>query len=111
MADEAREEAPRLHIYRAKLQPATRFVDDCDGIHRFTSIYHARRQLPAFCCGKRRWASHLLAAVYYDGTYFYCQKGTGCKRRCEAELRSWPGQRCSRMARERQRTCAWHRRR
>lgn len=104
-------EAAAVHIYRAELQPATGYIDDCDGRHRIVFTCAQRRMLPAFCCRKRRWASHLQAAVYYDGTWFFCRPGMGCKRRCQAPLRSWRGHRCSRMARERQRTCAWHRRR
>jgi len=32
-------------------------------------------------CDRRRIAANLIAHAYYDGTYFYCRRGTGCKAR------------------------------
>lgn len=67
-----------VHIYRAKSQPATRFKTDF-GNFSMTTRYKRRTQLWANCCKKRRWATHLFAHVYYDGTWFYCRPGRGCK--------------------------------
>jgi len=68
-----------LHIYRAKDQPATRYVVDYDPIKPFTIRNPKRRTLRAHCCRKRRIAANLIARVYYDGTYFFCRKGKGCR--------------------------------
>lgn len=67
-----------LHIFRAKSQPATRFKTDFGSFVAWTR-YKRRTQLPANCCKKLRWATHLFAHVYYDGTWFYCRPGRGCK--------------------------------
>lgn len=70
-----------LHIYRAKDQKATHFVDDCAGPeHRRVVRYKPRKRLPCFGCGKWRWAANLTVQVYYDAVRFFCMKGKGCKR-------------------------------
>ena len=71
-----------IHIWRAKTQPATRFVVDVstpDQEFRYTQRYRRRKLLPCFKCKKMRWAAYLIAHVYYDGTYFFCRPGRGCK--------------------------------
>ncbi len=69
-----------LHIYRAKNQPATRFKTDFGSFVAWTR-YKRRTQLWANCCKKRRYATYLFAHVYYDGVWFYCRPGRGCKHR------------------------------
>lgn len=69
-----------LHIYRADDQPATRFkIDVSDAIRPHWVQQRKRKQLPAFCCGKLRYAANLIVHVYYDGIYYFCKKGRGCK--------------------------------
>ena len=71
-----------LHIFRANDQPATKFsivIDTPKGERRLWSRYAARCPLPARCCKRRRIAKNLIAHVYYDGTWFYCRPGKGCK--------------------------------
>lgn len=68
-----------VHIYRAKNQPATRYLFDLgDGIrHWFVS--GKRSLFPCFECRKRRWAKNLFVQVYYDGERFFCREGKGCR--------------------------------
>lgn len=72
-----------LHVYRARDQPATRYsytLDMSDGTASTGWVRHRRRtQLHCFKCRKRRCACYLTAHVYYDGTYFFCKPGKGCK--------------------------------
>ena len=69
-----------VHVFRAKDQPATRYVVDMGDGDRFTMRCRRRTQLPAFCCKQRRYAANLIAHAYYDGTYFFCRQGKGCKQ-------------------------------
>ena len=68
-----------VHIFRARSQPATRFKTDFGSFIAWTRYKH-RTQLWASCCKRRRYAQNLFAHDYYDGTWFYCRPGKGCKR-------------------------------
>jgi len=73
-----------IHVYRAKDQPATRFVVWLDMPKgRKKLIITNRRRKILFCstCKQKRWAGNLTAHVYYDGTYYFCKPGKGCKQR------------------------------
>ena len=67
-----------LHIFRARDQPATRYKVDFGNFS--TTIQNRRRtQIWARCCKRKRWATYLVAHVYYDGIWYYCRRGRGCK--------------------------------
>lgn len=84
--------APSIHIFTRNHQPATHYAVD---FGNFTVIpdlavrvylpdvrwYGAdpRDQIYTVCCRKRRWAKYLRIQVYYDGHYYSCQPGRGCK--------------------------------
>lgn len=66
-----------VQIFTAKTQPATHYSLGSGYVWMGNP---KRRQLRCDKCGKRRWASHLVAQVYYDRTYFWCAQGHGCKK-------------------------------
>lgn len=73
-----------FHIYRAKDQSATRYAIALLKRNHWVKN-PPNRLLSTSCCkvrGKLAWrpAKNLIAHVYYDGTYFFCRKGKGCKR-------------------------------
>lgn len=68
----------KVHIYTAKLQPATRFKDDT-GARTFWIRNPGNRLKLTACCHERRPAKNLLVQVYYDRNYFWCKEGKGCK--------------------------------
>lgn len=70
-----------IHVYRATGQPATRFVLDIgfDKPHRLWTRNPPHRPLWCRKCRRRRWAANLIAHAYYDGTWFTCKPGKGCK--------------------------------
>lgn len=71
-------QASAVHIYRAALQPATRFVDRCAGKpHWFRCS--PRKLWWTDCCRKRRWAKYVQVGVYYDCIRRLCAEGHGCK--------------------------------
>lgn len=61
----------RLHIYRARSQPLTRYTDDV-GERRFTVRTNPRKQFECGNCWRKRWAKNLVIQVYYDGVYIWC---------------------------------------
>lgn len=68
-----------LHIHRARFQPATCYR--VGGIEEAHWVEHpARRTLRTFCCRRKRIAANLNVQSYYDGDYFTCKPGTGCKK-------------------------------
>lgn len=67
-----------MHIFRAKDQPATRFLDDALGSRHWTT-HPGNRLLRADCCKKQRPAKNLVVQVYYDCLRFSCRAGKGCK--------------------------------
>jgi hypothetical protein len=67
-----------IHIYSAKSQPATRFVDNSvDPPARFKNKPH--KLVFAECCRQRRRAKNCRVFVYYDHWKFVCTDGCGCK--------------------------------
>ena len=69
-----------LHIFTVRKQPATRYHLDPLGDGGFW-IRHAKRcQIRTVCCRKLRWAQNLFAQPYYDGTYYSCRPGCGCRK-------------------------------
>jgi hypothetical protein len=68
----------QLHVYRAKAQPATRYVVEV-GEHRHWVRSSPRRPMLTSCCQQRRIAKNLLVQVYYDMTRVFCRPGKGCK--------------------------------
>ena len=77
----------QLHIHVAMSQPATRYRVDLSTIvagevkpRGFWCKNPGGRLLFAMCCKKRRPAKNLVAHSYYDGTWFYCRPGKGCKQ-------------------------------
>lgn len=67
-----------LHIYRAREQRATRYTVDLDG--KLLTICNRRRRLfHCHKCKRLRWATNMSAHVYYDGVYYSCRAGKGCK--------------------------------
>lgn len=71
---------PTLHIYRHPDQPATRFVDNVDGTHKFIIRNKPNHLIWTMCCYKKRPAKNLTVQVYYDCTNFFCREGKGCKK-------------------------------
>ena len=73
-----------VHVFSARVQPATRYRIDVDGARPFIVRFSPRRQLCCRNCGKRRWAKYLSVQVYYDMTAVFCSDGHGCKRTTRA---------------------------
>ena len=72
--------SPELRVYKAELQPATRFLLAVPGKKKRVWFRNkAKRRLPAQCCRKLRLAANLDVAVYDDGIWFFCKDGKGCK--------------------------------
>jgi hypothetical protein len=65
------------HIYRAPLQPATRFRDLSLGRRYFR--WPARLLLWCDSCETRHRAENMQVAVYYDCLRCFCAPGKGCK--------------------------------
>ena len=68
-----------VHIFRARDQSATNFVIDVDGLPPKRLRTPRNRLLWTMCCDKRRPAKNLIVHVYYDGIYYFCKAGKGCK--------------------------------
>lgn len=67
-----------VHIYSASPQRATKYIDNCSE-HTFTFENGPMTSIPTACCYRWMWAKDCVAQVFYDGTYFYCADGKGCK--------------------------------
>lgn len=74
-----------IHVYAARLQPATHFVDPI--MPGKPHHYRYSDQILFRCdnCGRVRWANKMRVQVYYDMTRFFCadteiHRG---KRRCK----------------------------
>ena len=67
-----------MHIYRAPLQPATRYVFEVAGRNVWTKC---KPQALRYCsnCRKRHYAKNMNVAAYYDCTMYFCKPGKGCK--------------------------------
>ena len=61
-----------------EFQPATRFKDR-NGFAEMWFRFKPRHLCMTRCCHRPRWAKYLRVQVYYDGLYFWCSDGHGCK--------------------------------
>jgi hypothetical protein len=68
-----------VHLYTTKNQPATYYRFSW-GSGFVTMLNPPRRLLRCQKCNKRRWAAHCVVQTYYDGTYYWCAPGHGCKK-------------------------------
>jgi hypothetical protein len=73
-----------VHIYTAKGQPATRYVDDYSG-KRMIFRRPPKSLLWCHSCYQRRRAENCVVQVYYDCVQVWCAPGRGCKS--EREIR------------------------
>jgi hypothetical protein len=67
-----------LHIYTAKMQPATDYLDQCGEIE-FRGGFEPEKRIYTDCCGKKRKAKDCMVQLYYDGMGVWCTEGRGCK--------------------------------
>src|SRR3990167_8923998 len=67
-----------VHIFTAKMQPATDFIDDCGAIPIHFS-FKSDDLLYCQCCNKEHTAKDCVVQVYYDDTSTWCAPGKGCK--------------------------------
>lgn len=67
-----------LHIYPAKHQLATRFVDRC-GPKPMWFRLPPLKLLRCYNCEQIRRAKNCVVQVYYDGLIIWCAPGHGCK--------------------------------
>lgn len=67
-----------IHIYTAKKQPATDYVDAC-GTPPFHGGFKPYTRLYTYCCGMTRRARYCVVQCYYDGLRVWCADGRGCK--------------------------------
>lgn len=63
-----------LHIYAAKGQPATKWIDR-NTEKPIKGGWPAHRLFYCDTCGARRQARNLVVQLYYDATYFHCKEG------------------------------------
>ena len=67
-----------LHIYTAKKQPATDYLDQCGEVE-FRGGWKPEEMIRAQCCWKKRQAKNCVVQCFYDGLYVWCAEGHGCK--------------------------------
>jgi len=68
-----------VHLYRAPFRSALRYRVELGDGRGITIRNPRRRPIRTVCCRKRRIAANLNVQVYYDGCYFSCKPGTGCR--------------------------------
>jgi len=74
-----------IHIYTARCQPATHFLDYCVPGKPIHFRYSPRHVFRCDECGRLRWAKNLSVQVYYDMIRFFCteteryRRNWGCK--------------------------------
>ncbi len=68
-----------IHMYRADLQPATRFVDATDD-PPLTITFAERHLIWTDCCHQHRWAKYVEVQCFFDGVRRWCAPGRGCKK-------------------------------
>lgn len=74
MSDDKCTQPATVHVFQAKGQPATRFVDrNIDP--PITTRLSPRHQLHCYLCERRRTAKNLVVHVYYDCIRFFCREG------------------------------------
>ena len=66
-----------LHIYTAKLQPATKWVDNNFNPQRTIELSPSTK-LWCHCCKRIRLAKNCVVQCYYDNIYWWCAPGRGC---------------------------------
>jgi hypothetical protein len=71
--------AVEVHVYTRGHQPATRYKVDVGDVKPFWIKSPPNRMYRTNCCRRLRRARNLSVQVYYDATYYWCNKGTGCK--------------------------------
>jgi hypothetical protein len=69
----------QIHFYMASHQPAHRFFIYFEGTSRHWVKRSKRSLVSTKCCDVKRWAGNCWAQAYYDGVYFFCRKGHGCR--------------------------------
>lgn len=67
-----------VHIYTAKGQPATRYMDEVAG-RRMIFRRPPKSLLWCHACYQRRRAENCVVQVYYDYVAVWCAPGKGCK--------------------------------
>ena len=67
-----------LHIYSAKMQPATAYLDQCGEVE-IRGGWKPDEMIRSECCGKLRPAKNCAVQCYYDGMRVWCADGHGCK--------------------------------
>lgn len=68
-----------IHVYTKAMQPATRYlIDAVDPPMVITTKPGVR--IRTMCCRKKRIAANLQVRAYYDGCWYWCVPGKGCKR-------------------------------
>lgn len=67
-----------LHIYTAKMQPATGWTDTHSG-RPIQMGFEPDMLLHAGCCGKSRSAKDCVVQNFYDGLNIWCAPDKGCK--------------------------------
>jgi len=67
-----------LQVYTAPTQPATHWTDTHCG-KAVEMRLRPRKLIYTRCCHKRRIAKNCVVQSYYDGLYFWCAPGKGCK--------------------------------
>lgn len=75
-------EGSTLHIYTARRQPLTRYVDPIlreMGARRFMFRTNPRSQVRCHDCKHLRYARNLRIQVYYDMSRIFC--ADGCRKR------------------------------
>jgi hypothetical protein len=70
--------APSIHVHIARNQLATVHAVDI-GNDVLICTMRPRQLVWCIMCKQRRRASNCIVHVYYDGSYFFCRKGKGCK--------------------------------
>jgi len=68
---------PTIHIYTARLQPATRYVAIA-GSRTFAVKNSPRKLLRTTCCKRLRIAANCVAQCFYDDERYFCASGKGC---------------------------------
>lgn len=67
-----------LHIYTAKMQPATNYLDECGEVS-FRGGWKPKELIYCECCMTRRPARDCVVQCYYDGMRIWCADGKGCQ--------------------------------
>lgn len=68
----------KIHIYTAKIQPATGWTDTHSG-EEMQMGFEPDKLIYAQCCGKHRPAKDCVVQSYYDGLSIWCAPEKGCK--------------------------------